>query len=74
MSNVDVFSNFLHLLIQGPNSFKKLKSCKSNEKISKILVQTVTSQQTESSGAPAMNGNNGTTPRKEHPEEQEVMC
>jgi len=29
-------------------------------------------KQTESSGAPAMNGNNGTTPRKEHPEEQEV--
>ena len=43
MSNVDVFSNFLHLLIQGPNSFKKLNSRKSNEKTSKILVPSTNS-------------------------------
>ena len=50
-----------------PTEMKRIAKCLDSSTKS-------TSQQAESSGVPAMNGNNGTTPRKEHPEEQEVMC
>ena len=50
-----------------PTEMKRITKCLDSSTKS-------TSQQAESSGVPsAMNGNNGTTPRKEHPEEQEVI-